>query len=423
MASLQVYAPLWSKLLSAFGITDYASAKGEHNGLSQAFGLASEKLAKQMTTKQSSYKPITWAQRQTIFDKCFETAAEFNNIKRSDAVADKVTSNIPSDESNIPANTATEPKVPEQAVDEVSYDIDGLSSVANLFRVPYITGDKGAVASDVAYIGSALFYNVAYQLYNPEVSTISDLTILSTRSNVPLICTNMSVQTQLVSAIVEKFSGKPPINADVEYISHDAQTGARVKGRLYKFDIAVPTLADESHPYLSNNPNMIVVRYGNTKGTMINITDIITDPDEIAKINVYPLALTKNNSNDATHNLSYISTYDDSVSDDDYSYYNDPSSVLSELGVVAVVAKPAIYIEPQDRVNKDPDDIDLEYKGVMCLLGCVNLRDWMDWHKFFHLVINSDLDALHGYINETERTDKIKEIIKEQKRSAKSQTR
>ena len=88
MASSQVYAPLWAKLLSAFGITDYLSAQGVNNeGLKRAFQYASAKLTKQMTQRQSttSYTPITWADRQALFAKCFANNETFNAIKRSNA--------------------------------------------------------------------------------------------------------------------------------------------------------------------------------------------------------------------------------------------------------------------------------------------------------------------------------------------------
>ena len=413
MASSQVYAPLWAKLLSAFGITDYLSAQGVNNeGLKRAFQYASAKLTKQMTQRQSttSYTPITWADRQALFAKCFANNETFNAIKRSNASVGMSEKTPKGDEQIQPSDTVQQP-----VAETPSFDIAGTQSFVNMLRVPYITGFEDSESIGVVYISPGLFYNIAYQMYTPETSSLSDLTIVSPRSNVPIICHNMSVQTQLVSAIREKFSGKPPIGADISYV-------AETQGQLLKCDINLPALANDAHPYLTNNPNMIVVKYSNTQGDMINITGIITDPSEIAKIGVCELARHSDASSETKpeydpRKFSLIAVYPESMSEDDYSYYNDPGPVLSELGVVSVVVKPATYVELEP--GQSAENIDPQYEGIMCFVGCVNIRDWMDCHRHFHKYIMKDLDASHGYLNETERKEKIKDIIKAKKTGSK----
>lgn len=363
MADMNVYAPLWVKLLSAFGLEDYDAALGNNNGLSDAFVRAAQKLAKVSDEKKQKYlktydikptTPINWGQRLKWFQKCFNNSEVFNAIRRS----------------NEAVGTGQETVIPTSS-------ISGENSVIQLYKVPRITCDERFDNRDTVFINQALFPKIASQLYNPlyressnweKTVKLSELVVSETRTNLPFVCPDLTVLTTLVNALSTKFSGAAPIKQSVADRSYVKQ------GEIATFGLDLPAIDIEKS---------VLVKYMPTDNdNIIHITNVITDPNEIASIQLGDEHL-------ASKQVVYTDFSD--LSDEDILRRADPQSVMSEIGAVGVVLQLA-------------DD---GIEGILCIVGCLSITDWMDWHRYYHTNVLKDFDVEHGYLD----VDARKELI------------
>lgn len=381
MATQSAYSDAWVTLLNAFGITDYRDAlTGTPSGIRGYFDMANQRLYTQMTSNKGHYHIVPWSVRCQMFDNGVPPE-KFNYITQQNIEASR--------KDGEPATSVAE-QTPKTA------PISAQTCMARFLSTDFLTYDKTIIGTNYeALIPVQLFMRVAGHVHQDEdtINNLMKLKVIRPSVNVGLRCAN-GVGEELIHVVSEVFGNTSPmnINGDISETSED----------LVATDLSIelPSLRD----VVSGGQSKIVpIKYscvtdGDEASVGVIITGIISDTDFINNMQISPLAMQSR-----TNDLSFqevIATEDENgditMEQAKQRDLIDPTSILADLGLVAVVLQPA-----------NPDT---GVEGVMAIIGSVSINKWVLYHTFVHRSIFGDLDAAHGYISADERKFAIEKL-------------
>lgn len=383
MANQSAYDEAWVKLLNAFGITDYRDAlTGTPSGLRGYFETANQRLYTQMTSKGGHYKPVSWSERCKALGRTVPID-KFNYITQQNLAAGRKE-----------GETAT----PDTSVQQTSTSISAQTCMARFLSVDFLTYDKAIIGSNYeAFIPAALFMRIAGHVRQNEadLNNLMKLKVMRPGGNVGLRCAN-GVGEELIQVVSNVFGGASPMNINGE-ISETSED-------LVATDLSIelPSLRD----VVSGGQSKIVpIKYscvtdGDEAGVGVMITGIISDPDFINKLQISPLAMESRTNDLSFQEVMAAEDENGNITMEQAKQRDliDPTSILADLGLVAVVLQPA-----------DPDT---GAEGIMAIIGSVSVNKWVLYHTFVHRSLFGDLDAAHGYISADERKAAIEKLEK-----------
>ena len=377
MANQSAYDDAWVKLLNAFGITDYRDAL---TGLRGYFETANQRLYTQMTSNGGHYKPVSWSDRCKALGRTVPID-KFNYMTQQNLAAGRKE-----------GETATS----DTSVQQTS--ISAQTCMARFLSVDFLTYDKTIIGSNYeAFIPAALFMRIAGHVHQDEadLNNIMKLKVMRPSGNVGLRCAN-GVGEELIQVVSKVFGGASPMNMNGE-ISETSED-------LVATDLSIelPSLRD----VVSGGQSKIVpIKYscvtdGDEAGVGVMITGIISDTDFINKLQISPLAMESRTNDLSFQEVMAAEDENGNITMEQAKQRDliDPTSILADLGLVAVVLQPA-----------NPDT---GAEGVMAIIGSVSINKWVLYHTFVHRSLFGDLDAAHGYISADERKSAIEKLEK-----------
>ena len=377
MANQSAYDDAWVKLLNAFGITDYRDAL---TGLRGYFETANQRLYTQMTSNGGHYKPVSWSERCKALGRTVPIE-KFNYMTQQNLGAGRKE-----------GETATS----DTSVQQTS--ISAQTCMARFLSVDFLTYDKNIIGSNYeAFIPAALFMRIAGHVHQDaaDINNIMKLKVMRPSGNVGLRCAN-GVGEELIQVVSNVFGGASPMNMNGE-ISETSED-------LVATDLSIelPSLRD----VVSGGQSKIVpIKYscvtdGDEAGVGVMITGIISDPDFINKLQISPLAMESRTNDLSFQEVMAAEDENGNITMEQAKQRDliDPTSILADLGLVAVVLQPA-----------NPDT---GAEGVMAIIGSVSINKWVLYHTFVHRSLFGDLDAAHGYISADERKSAIEKLEK-----------
>lgn len=381
MATQSAYSDAWVKLLNAFGITDYRDAlTGTPSGLRGYFDMANQRLYTQMTSNKGHYHIVPWSVRCEMFDKSVPPE-KFNYITQQNIEASR--------KDGEPATSVAE-QTPKTA------PISAQTCMARFLSTNFLTYDKTIIGTNYeALIPVQLFMRVSGHVHQDEadINNLMKLKVIRPSGNVGLRCAN-GIGEELIHVVSEVFGNASPMNINGE-ISETSEDLVATN-----LSIELPSLRDVLS---GGTTNIVPIKYTcvtdeDEASVGVKITGIISDTDFINKLQISPLAMEAR-----TNDLSFQEVM---ATEDEHGNITmeqakqrdliDPTSILADLGLVAVVLQPA-----------NPDT---GAEGVMAIIGSVSVNKWVLYHTFVHREIFGDLDAEHGYISADERKKAIEAL-------------